>query len=295
MWAILIGFVAPPLEFAAARQDTPRTIVSDDFAKHRPKGKLRRRAGRKSSKSSEIGFAGGRSYRLASDSSTWPAAQTSFAIESQVGLTFWKLRRVGNDSAIRTRLTGKSNVGWISERVEADTKFQYGDYLRLSIESPRAGYLYVIDRDWLTDGALGETKMIFPIRGDDNRVHAGKLIDIPAQDQEPFRARPEAKQLGEILTIIVTASPLDLPISDEAVPISSAQLMQWEEMWSGPTKRFEMQHSIGQARTSHEDQAAARRGTRQLTRDDPPPQTIYVLSTKDRSALLFNVKIAYGR
>jgi hypothetical protein len=179
--------------------------------------------------------------------------------------------------------------------VEADTRFNEGDYLRLSIESPRAGFLYVIDRDWFKDGDLGETSLIFPIRGDDNRLHAGRLIDIPAENQTPFRATPKPNQAGEILTIIVTSSPLGLPISDQPMPISSTQLREWEEMWDGVAERFEMQGGAGQVRTRQEQQAAARKGTRQLTRDDPAPQTIYLLAPKNSSAFLFNVRLFYTR
>jgi hypothetical protein len=296
--AILMALVFQPLGLTNPLQDTLRTIVSDDFTRYRPKGKLRRNSARKSSKTPGVASSSGRSYRLASHSSTGPTSSTDFSTESQVGLTFWKLRRAKSaDARIQKPLRHKSTepAGWTAERVEADTEFHAGDYLRLSIESPRAGYLYVIDRDWFSDGDLGETSLIFPIRGDDNRLHAGKLVDIPAQNQTPFKAAPKANQQGEILTIIVTSSPLDLPISERPLPISKAQLTEWEEMWGGTTKRFEMENGVGQVRTRHEDLAAARKGTRQLTRDDPPPQTIYVLATKNRGAFLFNVKLAYGR
>ena len=278
-------------------QDTLRTIVADDFTKNRPKGKVQRNSARKSGKAAGGESSSGRRYRLASHSSTRPAAEIDFSTGSQLGLTVWKLRRakVASPKVRRPVRYETEPLGWIAERVEADTEFQEGDYLRLSIESPRAGYLYVIDRDLFADGDLGETSLIFPIRGDDNRVHAGRLIDIPAQNQAPFKATPKANQVGEMLTVIVTSWPLELPIYEKPLPISKAQLMEWEGMWGGTTERFEMENGAGQVRTRYEQQAAARKGTRQLTRDDPPPQTIYVLATKNRSAFLFNVKLSYGR
>jgi hypothetical protein len=164
----------------------------------------------------------------------------------------------------------------------------------LSIESPWAGYLYVIDRDWFADGSVGETKLIFPMRGEDNRLIAGKLIDIPAENQRPFKANPKPNQAGEVLTMIITSSPLRLPISNEPLPITERQLMEWEERWGGLSERFELRGGAGQVRTREEELAAARKG-RQLTRDDPPPQTIYVLASKYRDAFLFNVKLSYAR
>jgi hypothetical protein len=290
--AVLIATAFQASGVTSPLQDTVRTIVSDDFVRNRPKGNSRRKATRKAGKATNVWFSGGRSYRLAS-SSSGDSARTEFAAESQVGLTFWimRLRKVSDSRRVRPSPPGSS---WIAERVEAETEFHEGDYLRLSIESPHAGYLYVIDRDWFRDGDLGETSLIFPLRGENNRLHAGKLIDIPSQDQAPFRATPKANQLGEILTIIITSSPLDLPISETPLPISKAQLSDWQEMWGGATKRFEMENGAGHIRTVLEEQAAARKGTRQLTRDDPPPQTIYVVTTRNRSAFLFNVKLSYA-
>jgi len=179
--------------------------------------------------------------------------------------------------------------------VETDAKFREGDLLRLSIESPRAGYLYVVDRDWFNNGSAGETNLIFPLRGDDNRLQAGKLIDIPAGDQAPFMTKPKPDQVGEMLTIIVTSSPLALPVLQDTLPISNDQLAEWEKKWSGLTERFEMKGGPGQTRTIIEQQAATRRGIRQLTRDDPAPQTIYFISPKSSDGLLFNLMLSYER
>jgi hypothetical protein len=45
----------------------------------------------------------------------------------------------------------------------------------------------------------------------------------------------------------------------------------------------------GEAWTQQEQQAAVKDGTRQLTRDDPAPQTIYRVSTTNNRALLVNL------
>jgi hypothetical protein len=165
----------------------------------------------------------------------------------------------------------------------------------LSIESPRPGYLYVINRDWFTDGSTGETNLIFPVRGEDNRLRAGRLIDIPPETEAPFRATPKPNQAGERLTIIVTSVPLQLPLSRNPLPITNTQLLDWERRWSAMSDRYEMNDGAGQTRTIEEQQAAAIRRNRQLTRDDPGPQTIYVLTPKNRQGLLFNVMLSYVR
>jgi hypothetical protein len=289
VFTILMLPAAEDFDLANAPQDTPRTIVSEDFTKYRPKGRIKRNSPRKSTKAPSGEPSGGRSYRLATQSSTAPPDEKRFSTAFQLGLTMWKLRRsnVAN-------FPGQP-AAWIAERVEADTEFHDGDLLRFSIESPRAGYLYVIDRDWFTNGDLGETSLIFPVQGDDNRLVAGRLIDIPAQDQAPFRATPKLNQAGEILTIIVTSAPLKLPLSHRPLPISTNQLIEWEEKWGATVERFELQDGAGRVRTRQEQQAASRTGTRQLTRDDPAPQTIYLLAPRNNAAFLFNLKISYTR
>jgi hypothetical protein len=253
----------------SAAPQKERSIVSDDFTNKRPKSKRRPTRGRKRP----------RIYRLASTPLTNQIAKSGFD-KLEVGVTIWKLQRADER---------------VARRVESDTQFRDGDLLRLSIESPRIGYLYVVDRDWFTDGSSGETNLIFPARGEDNRLEPGKLIDIPAENQSPFKTRPKPNQAGELLTIIITSEPLSLSLSESALPISNQQLTEWEARWSSLTERFEMNGGAGQARTIEEEQAASSRGTRQLTRDDPPPQTIYFLSPRHSDGLLFNLMLSYVR
>jgi hypothetical protein len=151
----------------------------------------------------------------------------------------------------------------------------------------------VIDRDWFSDERSGETNLIFPHHGEDNQLRAGKLIDIPSQDKSPFTASPALNQAGEMLTIIVTSAPLSLPLSNHSMPVSNTQLAEWEKMWSGSPARFEMNDGAGKIRTIVEKQAASRSGSRQLTRDDPAPQTIYFLTPRSRDGLLFNLLLSY--
>jgi hypothetical protein len=186
----------------------------------------------------------------------------------------------------------------VPERVEADTTFREGDHVRLTVESPRDGYLYVIDRDLFDDGTTGGAMLIYPWAGADNEMRPGKLIDIPSQEDNPsyFTARLTApNQVGELLTFIVTSSPLDLPISDKPFQISNVQMTKWEKIWAGASERFEMEGGVGEAWTEQEKQAAAKQGTRQLTRDDPAPQTIYQISAPQQNAFLLNVRLRYAR
>jgi hypothetical protein len=263
--ALSLLLVAPPQE------TKDRSITSDSFTRTRPKPKKRNVQPKKP-----------REYRLASEPLAKPLDINS-PTTLKAGVTLWKVQRIGEGPSAKE----------VAQRVESNHQFHEGDLLRLSIESPVTGYLYVIDRDWFTDGTSGETKLIFPQRGEDNRLDAGKLIDIPAVNSQPFKATPQPDQAGEILTIIVTWSPLSLPLSNDPLPVSSAQLAGWEKMWSGMTERFEMDGGAGETRTIEEQEAAAPSGSRQLTRDDPAPQTIYLLKPRSGDGLLFHLRLAY--
>jgi hypothetical protein len=292
--AMVVGI--QPASLADPPQGTTRKIVSDDFTKNRPgiQGQ--------SSNDRPKKLKSRRTYRLASSTSkTRPISRASGV--AQLGITIWKLRPVAvNDTASRVlvREKGKSSE-WVPERVESGTTLREGDHVRLSIESPNAGYLYVVGRDLFADGTRGRAMLIYPwldMRGGNNQVRPGKLIDIPAQEDDPsyFTARPSSQnQVGEILTIIVTKSPLNLPISDEPLPISAAEMTKWEKIWGAQSERFEMEGGAGQAWTKQEQQAGSIKGTRQLTRDDPAPQTIYRLHTKNKTGFLVDVRLSYAR
>jgi Domain of unknown function (DUF4384) len=269
LFLVVISMLAIQLiTLAGLQEEIPRSIISDDFVKNRPKGKAKPSS---------------RLYRLASSPRKRQAGESDFDTW-QIGVTIWKLQR----ERIR-------QLERVSRRVEADTKFHEGDLLRISIESPLAGYLYIVDRDWFTDGSGGETNLIFPVRGEDNRLKPGKLIDIPTETEASFKATPKPNQTGEVLTIIVTLSPLQLPLSNNPLPITNTQLSDWTKRWSALTDRYEMNDGAGQTRTIEEQQAAAIGGTRQLTRDDPGPQTIYRLVPKNRDGVLFNLMLSYVR
>lgn len=272
LFLTLMSIVAIQLvALASLQEEIPRSIVSDAFVKNRPRAKGKGPKPRP------------RVYRLASSPRTRPEGESDSDMW-QMGVTIWKLHANLNRQLER-----------VSRRVEADTKFHEGDLLRISIESPTAGYLYIIDRDWFTDGSGGETNLIFPVRGEDNRLKPGKLIDIPTENDASFKATPKANQTGEMLTIIVTLSPIQLPLSNDPVPITTTQLSDWTKRWGAITDRYELNDGAGLTRTFEEQQAAVIGGTRQLTRDDPSPQTIYRLVPKNRDGVLLNLMLSYVR
>lgn len=309
LMAVFLGVVLVAL--ANVPQGTPRKIVSDDFTKNRPQAQVLESSNQTSAssrtnrQSARTGTAHTarqhRTYRLKSSQRTArrQPSKTENVI-AQLGITIWRLRPARNsEGGTRALIREKSSSsGWVPERVEADTTFREGDRVRLSVESPTKGYLYVIDRDLFADGTAGGAMLIYPWVGTDNELRAGKLVDIPSQDDDPsyFTARlTTPNQAGELLTFIVSASPLDLPISDKPLQISNVQLTEWEKLWVRSTERFEMEGGGGEAWTLIEQQAAARKPGRQLTRDDPAPQTIYRVSRGNSKVMFVNVRLRYSK
>lgn len=266
----------------AQKKENDRSIIADDFLKNRP---AKPKPGRKKLLPT--------TYRLAT-----PPTKPFYRAKLQVGVTIWRFEpgMAGSFNGERSASRNYWNkADWTPRRVEADVKFRQGDHLRISIESPRDGYLYVVNRDLLADGTYGDTNLIFPTQGEDNRLKAGKLIDIPAQDDPPFKADPKPDQSSELLTVIVTSAPLQLRLGPKAIPISKEQLSEWEHRWGGEADRLEMNGGAGLVRTPEEQLAASPTGSRQLTREDPMPQTIYSLVPKDADGLLFNLVLSYVR
>lgn len=74
----------------------------------------------------------------------------------------WRLRPEKPKDTGARLLTQGSSDKLVAERVSLDTVFRHKDKVRISIESPRAGYLYIVDREMFSDGTLGKPFLIFP-------------------------------------------------------------------------------------------------------------------------------------
>jgi hypothetical protein len=222
----------------------------------------------------------------------------------ELGITIWRLRPThSTDAGARVLVQeGLKSAEWTPERIEADTPLNIGDRIRISVESPRPGYLYIIDREQYADGSLGEPMLIFPTlrtRGGDNRVYPGRLIDIPAQEDQYsyFTAQPggdRGDQVAEVLTFILTLDPLPLEISEQPLKLANPQVAGWEKLWGGAAERLELVDGAGRAWTKEEKEAGGARGIR-LDQSAPPPQTVYRVGRKAGGPLLITVPLRYGK
>jgi hypothetical protein len=325
LWTLTIGLaVLGAISFnssavAQSQEANSRQIVLEEFTRARPAKSAETPAAvsnskartRKRSPSAAILLSNRPTYRrasgaLTSASSKRPGSNSTHPGSETLGLTLWRLRPSRpNDSGARLLIMESSQTGeWTPERIEADTPLKIGERVRITIESPRAGYLYVVDREQYADGSLGDAYLIFPTtrtRNGDNQVRPGKLIDIPAQEDNPnyFTLVPSpsrSDQVAEVLSFIVTSKPLEsLPISERPLKISKSDIAKWEKIWSSEIERLEMNGGAGRAWTAEEKAASATSSSRLLTQEEPAPQTVYRIFSKSNTAVLVTVPLRYGK
>jgi hypothetical protein len=219
--------------------------------------------------------------------------------QAVVGVTVWRLRpsKAADDQAVRQLIYEQGE--WTPERVSGGEPLSEGSRVQLTIESPRAGYLYVFDREVYADKTFGEPFLIFPtlaLNGGDNKVNSGRVVEIPGAEDKPSyytlkRSRPDHD--GEALTVIVSDKPLaDLTIGRGALKISAEQFNSYEAKWGVLTQQLELENGAGKAMSKAEKNAAL--GKSGLTRDDSLPQTIYRVLAKPNQPLLLTIPLSIG-
>lgn len=226
--------------------------------------------------------------------------------DAMLGITIWRLRRVTPaDLRFARELRFLSHdpqmggeVEWILERVPVGTIFSPGDRIRLSVESARGGYLYVVDRERYRDGTTGVPYLVFPLtsfRKGENFVGGGEIVEIPSREAEPkfFTLSPAPErpdQTGEILTFLVTPHPLDIERHPRPFELDPDTFAQWQQLGRVPIEHYEMgEDAEGRWRLAGEEGIPMRR----LTLDTPPPQSIYHAAAGKEAPFLVEVEIRY--
>ena len=224
--------------------------------------------------------------------------------DSFVGVTLWRMRLSKPSDPVRFRglvhdQDPSGQAEWTPERSDLDAPIGGDEMVRLSIETARKGYLYVIDRDIYPDGTFSKPKLDFPttrLRGGDNHVEPGFLIEIPdAQDKPPaFRVektRPD--QTGVMLTIIVTPAPIPgIAVTSNAVKLTEQQVADWERRWGSSVQRLD-EKDPGKVYTVAEA-AAANRGASALRAEDPVPSTLFHCHAGRAEPMLVKVPLKLG-
>jgi len=220
-----------------------------------------------------------------------------------VGITLWRLRpsEPGDQPEVRALIhEGNASSQWTPQRVPIDTPLHEGQKVRISIETARAGYLYVIDCDEYADGSKSNSYLIFPTlktSGGDNRVSAGTVVEVPAPDDNPpyftvKRSRPD--QTNETLTILVRPKPIEnLQISRDRLRLSAEQVATWKKQSKTASYRLEASAQAGKPYTVAEKMAGS--GGKILTQDDPLPETLYYVPAKPGEPLTVELPLRISK
>jgi hypothetical protein len=259
-------------------EDT-RQIVAEEFVEARPAGASARPPRR--------------------PKMTKPSVVASVA---ELGVTIWRLRPAATGDSTRLLVQeDDQSTGWVPERVDAGQKLALGDRVRLSFETPRSGFLYVLDREEYADGTFSDTYLIFPTRrpiGSNNSVKSGRLVEVPTRDDRPNyftvkQSRPD--QVAEVLTAIVSEKPLtDLPLATGPTKLPPALMTRWDAEWRAPVEQVVVPGGDGARGWSAAEAQAGAEPSRLLTQDDAPPQTIYRVQTRPGRPLFVHIRLPYG-
>jgi hypothetical protein len=215
-----------------------------------------------------------------------------------IGVTFWRMRqsRPEDEKGVRVFVHGDGGEQeWTPERTTADG-LEWGQRVRFSIEVDREGFLYIVDRERFASGTLGDPTLLFParnLRGGNNHVMPGTLVDVPAFADEPpyfVLKKVRSDHVGEALTILLTPEPLaNLEIADEPAPISADLVTEWEKRWGMSFRMLQAHNLAGHSLTLAEKQAANQQNL--LSQTDPPPQTLYRVALKAREPVLITIPV----
>ena len=217
-----------------------------------------------------------------------------------LGITIWKMQSTGKSDSARLLVQEAANSNTVQltpHRLQANEPLKPGDLVRLSIEAPASGYVYVIDQELYNGGKMGAPYLIFPTtrtRGGDNRIRPGQLIEIPAQTDAPnvFTISPKKDGYrGDKLLIVLASQPLqDLKPADREQEISAASFQAWMSRWNVQSQEFDLAGGEGRPWTEAEKDSGATK-SRLLTQGDPPPQTIFVFPDSSGKPVIASVQL----
>ncbi|MEZ5426364.1 MAG: DUF4384 domain-containing protein [Pyrinomonadaceae bacterium] len=302
--AVILSLILATAGFAQEKQDDDddpptRSITSKDFKAKRAKSSGGAARKKSVTTNSNRRYRHSRRKTVARKKSAgtvkMPVGEKTPVFQTEeLGVTFWRLRplksfevKAPGISTISVKIDSRRWEDWTAERVNSTTRFSPGDRVRFTIESPRTGYLYIINREFYTDGSVGEASLIFPTlrtRGGDNRVRAGSLIEVPAASDGVayFTITPRREDYaGEELAVIITKDPIPgIEIGRQPIRLTPERVAQWIEDWGSTMDIYDAEDGEGIA-YSVEESDAANSTSRELTQEEPLPQTLYRVRVRD--------------
>lgn len=218
---------------------------------------------------------------------------------SYLGVTLWRDRPVRKSDppfsrSIVYRPGSNAKVEVTPERILSSTLLSPGDRLQITVESARAGYLYVVNREVYRDGTKGAPTLIFPhvkIAGGQNRVGPGIITKIP-EGSERLDIDPASGDLvSEELTFFITPQPIQGMIaSGESLELDPAEIAKWEKEWKSVQVAVDDNKGVG--RTLTREEAAARNdASMKMPGRAALPQTLFRVTSKDGAHVLVSMEL----
>jgi hypothetical protein len=217
------------------------------------------------------------------------AHQTQVMSQAALGITVWRLRvptPADTDSRLLLYDSGKpGSEAMIPERIDFSKPLHLGDRIRIGIEVPAKGCLYVIDRERYRDSTFGNPVLVFPalaLNQGQNQVEPGQLIEIPPEDSSVKSLRLSKTRddyVGEDLIFIVSPQPLKeiTPAAGEQA-LPSLLVNKWDKEWGTDSLRMNQESSRPETWTIAEKDAAGPGSPTRLTLADPMPAVIMSIS-----------------
>jgi hypothetical protein len=238
-----------------------------------------------------------------------------FAKAKKLGITLWKFdkRKLGTVIPGGQTPDARSITHPIDDsavvRVNQNTVFRIGDKIRLSVESPTSGYLYVANCEVYEDGSYGSPMVVFPTkrtRGGVNFLSVGNPIELPAINDQPnyfllTESKSEKKVVAEALVFVVTKSLItDFEVPADNTELAKNRLELWEKKWTGRTEIWEIDSKESREYTQAEYESGneilnvgEESKGRSLKSDEPEPHTLYAVKSPSEDGMLFTLILRY--
>jgi hypothetical protein len=214
---------------------------------------------------------------------------------AQVGVTIWLVDH-GQSKGIEQ--IGQEQL---IERLDTNAAYEEGDTIRLRIESPTAGFLYIVDQERYADGSLGSAKLVFPtlrLRKGNNSIESWKPIDVPAypavwgfKPADLNEGETRKTQIAEVLTIIISPTVLVDPvrITEKQLVLNKGEFEGWRAKWRTAIQQFDLENGLGD---TSKTKGIEQKGE-EANDDELGPQTTYRVTIKPGNPLWVTVPLRF--
>lgn len=214
----------------------------------------------------------------------------------QVGVTIW---RVDSGQSKGVEQVGQEQT---IERLDTNAPYTNGDTIRLRIQSPTRGFLYIVDQEQYADGTLGQAILVFPTlrtRNGNNLIEAWTPVEAPAYPSvwrfTPRKLREgevRKAQTAEILTIIISPKPLldRARITDQQLPLNQGEFEGWQAQWRTSVQQFDVENRVGEVTKS---KGVEQEGVEVAGDDEVGGQTTYLTAVKRGNPVLITLPLKF--